>query len=194
LLSDTTNDIPIDLGTHVVVVGGGNVAMDAARTARRLGAEVTVLYRRRLEDMPADREEIDEALEEGVSFIYQAIPLEITKSTSKRLEMYWGKAEMVIQDGSKRPQPILIEGSREVLIADTVISAIGQGMNFNWMDGEAFAQIKFGKWNIEADRYGRTTDEKVFIGGDIFNKTADAITAIADGHRSAKAIDMLLQN
>jgi len=194
LLSDVTNDLPIAVGAHVVVVGGGNVAMDAARTARRMGAEVTVLYRRRLEDMPADREEIDEALEEGVLFVCQAIPLEIVKSASGRLEMYWGKAEMVIQEGSKRPQPILIEGSREELIADTIISAIGQGMNFTWMDGEASAQIKFGKWNIEADRYGRTTDEKVFIGGDMFNKTADAISAIADGHRSAKAIDTLLQN
>ncbi len=192
LLQDVTEGKEVQLGKHVVVVGGGNVAMDAARTARRLGSEVTVLYRRRLEDMPADREEIDEALEEQVNFICQAIPLEIEQAADNRLRIIWGKAEMKQEEGAKRPQPVLIEGSKEVLEADTIIAAIGQGMNFNWMDGEAFAKIKFGKWNIEADRWGRSSDQKVFVGGDMFNRTADAITAIADGHRSARAIDALL--
>ena len=96
------------------------------------------------------------------------------------------------QGDGKRPQPIPIPGSREILDADTVISAIGQGMNVNWMDGEAFAKIKFGKWSLDADRWGQTSDTKVFIGGDMFNSTADAITAIADGHRSARAIDKKL--
>lgn len=192
LLSDVTNAIPVNLGKHVIVVGGGNVAMDAARTARRQGADVTVLYRRRLEDMPADREEIDEAMEEGVNFIFQAIPVQIEALDGGKARFIWCKAEMVDQGDGKRPQPMPIEGSREVLDADTVIAAIGQGMNFSWMDGEAYANIKFGKWNIEADRWGRTTDGKVFIGGDMFNRTADAITAIADGHRSARAIDAML--
>ncbi|PKL03511.1 MAG: oxidoreductase, partial [Spirochaetae bacterium HGW-Spirochaetae-9] len=192
LLSDITEGKTVELGHHVVVVGGGNVAMDAARTARRLGCEVTVLYRRRDEDMPADREEIDEAHEEHVNFIYQAIPLEIEPAATGKLNFIWGKAEMVAQEAGKRPQPILIEGSRETLVADTIISAIGQGMNFTWMDGKASANIRFGKWNIEADRWGRTTDQKVFIGGDMFNRTADAISAIADGHRSARAIDKML--
>lgn len=191
LLEDVTNGKEVRLGKHVIVVGGGNVAMDAARTARRLGSDVTVLYRRRLEDMPADREEIEEALEENVIFTCQAIPLEIEKTPDGRLAMIWGKAEMKLEEGAKRPSPVLIEGSREVLEADTIIAAIGQGMNFSWMDGEAFANIKFGKWNIEADRWGRSSDKKVFIGGDMFNPTADAITAVADGHRSARAIDRL---
>jgi glutamate synthase (NADPH/NADH) small chain len=192
LLRDVTEGNPIELGAHVVVVGGGNVAMDAARTALRLGSEVSILYRRREEDMPADHEEIEEAHEENVRFICQAIPLEIEANPNGRLNFWWGKAEMVAQDG-KRPSPVLIEGSKELLEADTIISAIGQGMNFSWMDGEASARIEFGKWNIEADRWGRSTDEKVFIGGDMFNKTADAISAIADGHRSARAIDAMLQ-
>ncbi len=192
LLSDVTEGIPVELGKHVVVVGGGNVAMDAARTSRRLGADVTVLYRRRLEDMPADREEIDEAMEEGVNFIYQAIPLEIEEGANGKLSFAWGKAEMVVQEAGKRPQPILIEGSRELITADTIIAAIGQGMNFTWMNENTKATISFGKYKIEADRYGKTTDSKVFIGGDMFNNTADAISAIADGHRSAKAIDALL--
>jgi len=191
LLDDVTNGREVRLGKHVIVVGGGNVAMDAARTAKRLGSEVTVLYRRRLEDMPADREEIEEAQEEKVVFCCQAIPLEIESTSDGRLAMIWGKAEMKIVEGAKRPSPVLIEGSSERLVADTIIAAIGQGMNFSWMDGEAFARIKFGKWNIEADRWGRSSDQKVFIGGDMFNRTADAISAIADGHRSARAIDKL---
>jgi len=193
LLADVTNGVEVILGKSVLVIGGGNVAMDAARTARRLGSEVKVIYRRRLEDMPADHEEITEAMEEDVEFVFQAIPLEIEKTGDNRLRLIYGLAEMVDQGDGKRPQPILIEGSRIEIIADTIIAAIGQGMNFKWMDGEASANIKFGKWNIEADRYGCTTDKKVFIGGDMFNRTADAISAIADGHRSARAIDSLLK-
>lgn len=192
VLADVTNQVPIELGNHVIVVGGGNVAMDAARTSRRLGSEVTVLYRRRLEDMPADREEIDEAMEEGVRFIFQAVPTGIEALSDGKARFIYSLAEMVDQGDGKRPQPIPIPGSRETLDTDTVISAIGQGMNFNWMDGEAFAKIKFGKWSLEADRWGQTSDTKVFIGGDMFNRTADAITAIADGHRSARAIDKVL--
>ncbi len=192
LLSDVTNNIPVELGKKVVVVGGGNVAMDAARTARRLGSEVTVLYRRREEDMPADREEIVEAYEEGVNFIFQAIPLEITEAADGKIAFGWGKAEMVQQEAGKRPQPMLIEGSHETLTADTVIAAIGQGVNFTWMDGKASANIDLSKYKVTADRWGRTTDKKVFVGGDMFNPIADAISAIADGHRSARAIDSQL--
>jgi glutamate synthase (NADPH) small chain len=163
--------------------------MDAARTARRLGSEVTVVYRRREVDMPADCEEIEEAHEENVNFIFQAIPMEITKLENGKLRFTYGEARMEEQGAGKRPNPILIEGSCIALEADTVIAAIGQGMNFKWMDGEANAKINFTKYNIVADRWGKTTDTKVFIGGDMFNKTADAISAIADGHRSARAID-----
>ncbi len=192
LLSDVTNGIPVSLGKHVVVVGGGNVAMDAARTSRRLGCEVTVLYRRREVDMPADREEIEEALEEGVNFIFQAIPLELKENSAGTLDFAWGRAEMVAQEPGQRPQPILIEGSREHVTADTVIAAIGQGVNFVWMDGKASAKIELKKYRVLADRWGQTADTKVFVGGDMFNPTADAISAIADGHRSARAIDKML--
>ncbi len=193
LLDDVTNGkIPV-LGQHVLVIGGGNVAMDAARTARRLGSDVTVLYRRREIDMPADREEIEEAMEEKVAFHFQAIPIAIEKTSDNRLNFIWGKAEMVQQEEGKRPVPVMIEGSREQVVADTVISAIGQSAHYHWMEGNAITNIRFGRFNIEADRWGKTSDDKVFIGGDIFNRTADAITAIADGHRSARAIDAMLQ-
>lgn len=194
LLDDVTHGKIPQLGRHVLVIGGGNVAMDAARTARRLGSEVTVLYRRREEDMPADREEIEEAHEENVRFHFQAIPLQIEQTPDRRLNFIWGKAEMVQQEAGKRPVPVLIEGSRESIVADTVISAIGQSAHYHWMEGEAIRNIEFQRFSIKADRWGKTTDPRVFVGGDIFNRTADAITAIADGHRSARAIDAFLQN
>lgn len=193
-LHDITLGKKVELGKHVVVIGGGNVAMDAARTARRLGSDVTVLYRRREVDMPADREEIDEAFEESVQFHFQAIPVKIEQTSDNRLNFIWGKAEMVEQEAGKRPVPVMIEGSREETVADTVISAIGQSAHYHWMEGKSIANIKFGRFNIEADRWGKTSDDKVFIGGDIFNRTADAISAIADGHRSARAIDAFLQD
>lgn len=193
-LDDVTNGKIPDLGKKVLVIGGGNVAMDAARTARRLGAEVAVIYRRREIDMPADREEIDEGYEENIEFHFQAIPMKIEQTTDNRLEFIWGKAEMKQLEEGKRPVPVMIEGSRESIVADTVISAVGQSTNYHWMEGEAITNIKFGKWTIEADRWGKSSDPKVFVGGDIFNRVADAISAIADGHRSARAIDSYLQS
>jgi len=180
------------LGDHIVVIGGGNVAMDAARTARHLGVDVTVVYRRRLEDMPADSDEIKEAIEENVEFITQGIPLKIEEGANGKLNFIWGKAEMVDNGSGKRPSPVLIEGSREVMEVTKVIAAIGQGANYGWLEGETTKQVKLGKRNIEADRWGKTDDPKIYVGGDMFNKTADAISAIADGHRSARAIDSYL--
>ncbi len=180
-----------ELGNNVVVIGGGNVAMDAARTAKHMGCDVTVLYRRRLEDMPADKEEIHEAMEEGVVFQFQGIPLKIEQAGDK-LDFIWGEAEMVDKGDGKRPSPVLIEGSRNVIHATKVVAAIGQEANYEWLDGETTKEVKLGKRKIEADRWGKTDDPKIYIGGDMFNRTADAISAIADGHRSARAIDSFL--
>jgi glutamate synthase (NADPH/NADH) small chain len=180
------------LGDEVVVIGGGNVAMDAARTARHLGAKAKVLYRRRLEDMPADPVEVREAIEEDVEFITQGIPLKIEQAPDGKLDFIWGKAEMVDDGSGKRPSPVLIEGSREVMRVSKVIAAIGQGAEYGWLEGDTTKQVKLGKRKIEADRWGRTDDPKIYIGGDMFNKTADAISAIADGHRSARSIDSYL--
>jgi NADPH-dependent glutamate synthase beta subunit-like oxidoreductase len=99
---------------------------------------------------------------------------------------------MVDNGSGKRPSPVLIEGSREVMEVTKVIAAIGQGANYGWLEGETTKQVKLGKRNIEADRWGKTDDPKIYVGGDMFNKTADAISAIADGHRSARAIDSYL--
>jgi len=192
LLDDVTNGKIPDIGKEVIVIGGGNTAMDAARTARRLGANVTILYRRREEDMPADKEEIEEAKHEGVKFVTQAIPVQIDLADNKKLLLNWNKAEMVDQGPGKRPKPVLIVGEAYTETVDTVISAIGQSPIYKLLPEEIGSQIKFKRSKVETDKFGQTGVAKIFAGGDIVNDTADAISAIADGHRAAKGIDLFL--
>ena len=192
LLDDVTNGIKPDIGSDVAVIGGGNVAMDAARTSRTFGAKVTLLYRRRIEDMPADEEEIHESQAEKVDFITQAVPLRIEKTKNNRLKFVYGLAEMVNQGQGKRPKPVLKDKTEHSIIVDTVISAIGQGANFSFLPKE-FRDKMVGKWEkIKVDEKLQTPDIKIFAGGDIANKTKDAISAIADGHKAAKEIDRFL--
>lgn len=203
VLDDVTAGKDPVLGKRVAVIGGGNVAMDAARTARRYGAEVTILYRRRVQDMPADQEEIDEAYEEGIRIIPQAIPIGVeqvegTESDAAEEELpgealfVWGEAEMVDQGEGKRPRPVLIEGSEHREVYDSVISAIGQDADYSFMPEEALEQITVERGRVAVDRFGRTGDPKVFAGGDIVNSKRDAISAIANGHQAAKGIDAML--
>jgi glutamate synthase (NADPH) small chain len=192
LLDDITKGIKPEIGSHVAIIGGGNVAMDAARSALRLGVESTVIYRRRLEDMPADREEIQEALAENVKLVTQAIPLKIEQTADGRLKFFWNNAKMVQKEGASRPSPIAIEGDIESLEIDTVISAIGQGADYSFLTADFEGKIKFKRGKVVIDEYGQTTAPKIFAGGDIVNKKADAISAIADGHRAAKGIDRYL--
>ncbi len=192
LLDDVTIGKTPDLGKSVVVVGGGNVAMDAARTSRRLNCEVTILYRRRIEDMPADVEEIHESQEEGCIIETQAIPLRIVKGDKTRLKLYWGRAEMVTDPKGGRPRPVLIEGSEEVIECDTVIPAIGQQADYSFLPEEIVNNIKFNRGMVEVNEYKQTGDLKIFAGGDIVNFKKDAISAIANGHSAAKGIDLYL--
>ena len=192
LLDEVTNGRIPDIGESMVVVGGGNVAMDAARTGRRYGAEVTILYRRREEDMPADQEEIHESAAEGCRLILQAIPLRIERGDSTRLKLYWGRAEMVPDPAGGRPRPRLIEGSEELIECDIVVPAIGQQADYSFLGEEISDRLSFQRGMVEVDEYRRTGDPKIFAGGDIANRKRDAISAIADGHSAAKGIDLYL--
>ena len=192
VLDDVTKGKDPNLGGKVAVVGGGNVAMDAARTARRYGAEVTILYRRRIEDMPADEEEILEAQEENVTIISRAIPIKVEDAGGDRLSFSWGAAEMVDQGEGKRPKPVLIEGSEQSEVYDSLISAIGQDADYSFLPDSFLARIKVDRGKVAVGRYGETGDPKVFAGGDIANPKRDAITAVANGHEAAKGIDRLL--
>jgi len=192
ILDDVTKGIKPEIGDSVVVIGGGNVAMDAARTALRLGATSTIVYRRREEDMPADEEEIHEAHDEKVEFITKAIPLKIEKSDNGKLRFYWNNAEMIAKEGNSRPSPVAIKGDFQSREVDSVISAIGQGGDYTFLTPEFESKIKFKRGKVIIDDNCQTTDPKIFAGGDIANPTADAISAIADGHNAAKGIDKFL--
>ncbi len=192
LLIDRHVGKPVDVGRKVVVVGGGNVAIDAARVSRRLGAEVTIAYRRRLVDMPADDEEIEDAEAEGVEIVTQAIPLRVEQVEDGRLRFVWGPAEMVPSERGGRPRPKLIEGVEHEMIVDRVIVAIGQGAEHSWMPEEVAEKIADRKGWITVDENGMTAWEGIFAGGDLVNSTADAISAIADGLRAVAGIERWL--
>ncbi|NOZ78728.1 MAG: FAD-dependent oxidoreductase [Acidobacteria bacterium] len=178
----------IDVGKKVVVVGGGNVAIDASRVSLRLGAEVTIAYRRRKVDMPADEEEIEDAEAEGIKIVTQAIPLRVEQADGGRLDFIWGPAEMIQEEEGRRPRPKLIEGVENHMIVDRVIVAIGQGAEHSWMPEEIAEKIADKRGWITVDENGMTAYDGIFAGGDLVNSTADAISAIADGLRAVVGI------
>jgi len=183
----------VDVGDKVVVVGGGNVAIDAARVSRRLGADVTILYRRRVQDMPADWEEIEGAEDEGVHIIPQGIPIKIHKDEKGHVKaVEYLKAKMVPDDKGGRPRPVAIEGSNTVLEATAVMAAIGQKGDYSFLPEEFMEKIQLERGRFVVNEKQQTGDPKVFAGGDAVNRTADAISAIADGFRACKAIDEML--
>ncbi len=184
-----------DLGSDVVVIGGGNVAMDAARVAGRAGAEVTILYRRRLEDMPADPEEVEGAQHEGVHTVVQAIPVEINDDGAGNVKsITYLKAKMEAGEGGGRPRPVPIEGSETVLKANTVIGAIGQGAEYDFIPEKLRESTVIERGRVVTNEFMQSTLPRLFAGGDAVNRTADAISAIADGHKAAIGIDNLLKN
>ena len=182
----------IDIGKNVAVVGGGNTAMDACRTAVRLGAEnVYVIYRRGRAEMPAEDEEIEEAMEEGVNFKFLTNPAEIISENGRVKSVKLQIMELGPADASGRRSPIPVEGCFEMLEVDTVIAAIGQKMNTS-----AFESLNFNKKGIiAADESSFSAGlEGVFAIGDATNKGADiAIAAIGEGKRAADVIDSYLK-
>lgn len=187
-------DTPFKTSKNVIVVGGGNVAMDAARSALRLGAEtVKVVYRRALEQLPARIEEYHHAVEEGIEFHFLTNPLEYISDDNGSLKaVKCIKMELGEPDSSGRRRPVAIEGSELVMEADTVIEAIGQGSNKVLLD--AFPEMKLNKWGyIEADeKTGETSVEGVYAGGDIVTGAATVILAMGAGREAARAIDAYL--
>ncbi|MBT4838983.1 MAG: FAD-dependent oxidoreductase [Methylococcales bacterium] len=193
VLCDVASQRDPGVGKKVAVIGGGNVAMDAARVCRRIGAEVTILYRRRIEDMPADPEEIEEAQAEKCKFVTQAIPVLIEKAKSlKQVVIQWGEAEMVADDNGGRPRPVLQEDKMHTDSYDCIISAIGQAGNYSFLPEDIKQQLVSQRGKFTVSNHQQTSNTKVFIGGDIANKTADAISAIADGQNAAIGIDEVL--
>ncbi|UCF45534.1 MAG: NADPH-dependent glutamate synthase [Candidatus Bathyarchaeota archaeon] len=182
-------DTPIRIGKHVVVIGGGNVAMDSARSALRLGAEeVCIVYRRSRKELPARKEEIENAEEEGIVCKFLAAPLRFISD-----EKGWVKAmecicmELGPPDESGRRRPIPIKGSEFIMDTDTVIIAIGRTPNpIIQRTTEGLEVTKWG--TIIADENGKTSLESVYAGGDIVTGEATVISAMGAGKTAAKAI------
>ena len=180
-----------DLGKNVAVVGGGNVAMDACRTAVRLGAEnVYVIYRRTRAEAPAEDLEIEEALEEGVDFKWLTNPAEIIGENGKVVKIKLQVMELGEPDASGRRSPVPVEGKFEILDVDTVISAIGQRCNLAGF--EALTQTR--KGTIEAsENNGQTNLPGIFAVGDATNRGPSiAVRAIGEANDAADAIDAYL--
>ncbi len=189
-------DTPVRHGENIAVVGGGNVAMDAARCSLRLGAKnVYLVYRRAREQMPARAEEIENAFEEGVKPMLLTNPVRILGD-----EKGWVKAMECIRmalgepDSSGRRRPVPVEGSEHMLTVDMVIMAIGQGANP--LLTSTTPDIETNKWgNIIADEEtGQTSKPGVFAGGDIVTGAATVILAMGAGKKAARAIDQYLRN
>ena len=193
----TGSHTPIQHGKRVAVVGGGNVAMDAARTAKRLGAEVHIIYRRGEEELPARREEIEHAKEEGIIFDLLTNPTRIlaTETTDPRDPSYgWVKGiecirmELGEPDESGRRSPKEIAGSEFIIPVDSVIMSLGTSPNpLLKATTEGLETLRRGE--IAVDEVGKTSIDGVYCGGDAATGAATVIKAMGAGKVSAKAID-----
>jgi glutamate synthase (NADPH/NADH) small chain len=188
------SNTPVLHGQRVVVVGGGNVAMDAVRTARRLGAaEATIVYRRSMDELPARKEEVHHAKDEGVRFELLTAPEEVIGDESRWVTgLKVSKMELGEPDKSGRRRPVKIEGSEYVIPCDLVVVAIGTRAN-PLLTGSA-PELKVNEYGyMITDEHGMTSMPGVFAGGDIVRGAATVILAMGDGKDSAKAIDSYLR-
>jgi len=183
-------DTPIKVGRKVAVIGGGNVAMDSARSALRYGAdEVTVIYRRSKAEMPARREEVENAEEEGVLFEFLSAPIRYIGDEAGRLvAAECIRMELGEPDASGRRRPIPVPGSECQKELDTVIVAIGQGANPLVSSTTKDLEVSPRGYVIANPETGRTTRDGVFAGGDIVTGEATVIAAMGAGRRAARAI------
>ena len=183
---------PILRGKSVVVVGAGNVAMDSARTARRLGADVSIVYRRSRAEMPARAEEINHAEEEGIKFSLLTNPVEILGENGKVNGLKAIKMELGEPDSSGRRRPIEIKGSEYEIPCDQVIVALGTSPNPIIKNSMPNLELT-AKGTIKTDDMGRTSIPRLYAGGDATTGAATVILAMGAGKKSAKAILNQLQ-
>ncbi len=188
-------DTPLNKATNVAVVGGGNVAMDAARTAKRMGAEnVYLVYRRSKKEMPARVEEVHHAEEEGIEFHLLTNPITYHGDDESRvISVECQKMELGEPDASGRRRPVVIKGSEFKLTVDTVIVSIGNGANP--LIPSTTPGLDTNKWgNILADQEtGKTSKKGVFAGGDIVIGAATVILAMGAGRKAASAMHEYLK-
>ncbi len=181
----------IETGNNIVVIGGGNSAMDACRAAKRLAiktrkdkkvekdSKVTILYRRSIKEMPADLEEIDAVIQEGIEIMEMAAPISVISENGRVTGIKCHRMEPGEPDSSGRPRPVIIEGSDFVVKADTIISAIGQKVVIPFLSDQKFSTDS---------KTCQTSLEKIYAGGDAIRGASTLIRAIADGRKAVESI------
>jgi formate dehydrogenase major subunit len=182
----------VKLGDRVVVIGGGNTAIDCARTALRRGAKkVQLVYRRTRDEMPAQSYEVDEAIREGVEIIFLTTPLKITLSNGRK-QLHCIKMRLGEPDRSGRRRPVPIDDSDFVIEADTLVGAIGQSTNTQFLYHDL--PVKLNKWgDIEINgRTMQTSVDNIFAGGDCVTGPATVVQAVGAGRRAAEAMHSYL--
>ena len=192
---DDSYDTPIAAGKKVAVVGGGNVAMDAARTALRLGAEVHIVYRRSEEELPARVEEVHHAKEEGIIFDLLTNPTEIVVDDNGYVKgMKCVKMELGEPDASGRRRPVVVQGSEFEMELDTVIMSLGTSPNPLISSTTEGLEVNRWKCIVADEETGKTTKEGVYAGGDAVTGAATVILAMGAGKAGAKGIHEYLSN
>ena len=187
------SNTPIAHPKKAVIVGGGNVAMDAARSAKRLGADVTIVYRRSMEELPARKEEVEHAMEEGIVFKLLNNPIEVVGEDGHVTSVRCQEMELSEPDESGRRSPVPVEGKINEIEADCFIVSIGTSPNpliKSTTDGLDTNK----KGCIVADEAGATTRPGVFAGGDAVTGAATVILAMGAGKKAAAAMDEYIQS
>ena len=188
-LKETNSGKRLSPGKKVIVVGGGNTAIDSARMAWRLGSKVTVLYRRAKEDMPAIPGEVEEASREGVEFLFNAVPNKISGKSGKVQSIECLRTKPGKPDESGRRAPVPIKGSDFSLKADSLILSVGERADLSFLP----EGMKTGNGLIAIDSWGRTNLAGIFAGGDAATGEGYVSQAIASGKKTAWAIDQYLR-
>lgn len=192
--ADPTTDTPVNVGRKVLVVGGGNTAMDSCRTAKRLGADVTIVYRRSEKEMPARIEEVKHAKEEGINFLTLHNPVEYKADESGAVcQAVLQVMELGEPDESGRRSPVAVEGKTVTLDVDQVIVAIG--VSPNPLVPKSIEGLELGRKNtIAVNECMQSSRREIYAGGDIVRGGATVILAMGDGRRAAENMDRQLRN
>lgn len=184
---DIQDKIPDFENKNIAIIGGGNVAMDCARTFKKMGAQsVKIIYRRAKEQMPAEKCEIEQAVSEGIELIFQTNIVSINGDKHVQ-EIECIKTELILKNGEERPVPIDIPNSNYTINTDYVITAIGSQPEIRVTEKTGMQLNKNGYINV--DENYKTSDEKIWAGGDIINNKATVAWAALTGKKAAENID-----